>query len=155
MTSYEERQAKELTDKKELYIKIQSVLKKEKINLYGFKIFICDPLDDNSRFNTDRGFFTSAYLTFKGINFGNINPDFKTTYPKKSLGQNLSLSPSITSDSFYISNSKSDVLGLINYSRAEQGLEELVIKREGCKCLQEFIDEMEKLRKEIVKFYSI
>lgn len=146
--SYEERAKKELDYKQELFITIQARLKKEKLNLYGFKIFICDPLSDNSRFNTSRGFFTSAYLTFKNTTFGNISPNFNIRYPRN-------LPPAISVDSFHVSGFPGDILGLINYSRIEQHLEELVVKRDGYQCLQEFIDEMEKFRQEIVKFYSI
>lgn len=143
--SYEERQEKELDDKYELFVKIQEKLKKEKINLYGFEIHIIEPTDENSLINTDRGFFTSAHLTFKGISFGRLNPDFQTKLYKT------------THDSFYITGYNNEPLGSINYYRSQMTppLPEIQVQRKDHKCLQTFIDEMEKFRQEIVKFYSI
>ena len=141
-TSYEERQAKILAVKQELFAEFQLKLKDEKLNLYGFKIHIVDG-GKSSKFNTDRGFFTSAYLYFKEINFGHIMPVFNEAHKAPTKITNL-----------HLSRGSNDLLGTINYFRQETNLKLLEFKNEH-DTLQSCIDEVEKLRQEAVKFYSI
>jgi hypothetical protein len=141
--TYEERNAIALEKKKKIYSDFQEKLKLEQLNLHGFEIRICEP--EREEFNTNRGFFTSAYITFKGISFGHVVPSFNENFRGVHGVDNLVL----------IKGSH-DHVQTINYS-IEQGEfkgEEFSLKREH-DSLQSCLDELERLRQEIVKFYSI
>jgi len=143
--SYEERNAKLLETKKKLFFDVQTKIAKEKLNLYGFEIVFVDPIN---KINTDRGFFTSAYITFKHISFGHIVPSFNIT--EKSLRQG---SPEPAIESFIIHRTN-ELTGSINYSRSEDGKEELEFKYTDHMTIQSCLDELEKIRIEIANFYS-
>ena len=141
--TYEEEKAIALEKKKKIYSDFQEKLKLEQLNLHGFEIRICEP--ENEEFNTNRGFFTSAYITFKGISFGQIKPGFNEDYKGVHGVDNLIL----------IKGSY-DHIQTINYS-IEEGKykgQEFIFNREH-DSLQSCLDELERLRQEIVKFYSI
>ena len=140
--SYEEKltQAKEV--RKDLYKSFQENLMKEKLNLYGFQIRICDPASENTLFNTNRDMYTSAYLEFKDCMFAIINPQFIGNFKNEKI------------DGLYMSRCGHDILGSINYHRSENGLEEIVVEKSH-QTLQSCIDEAERIRQEAVKFYSI
>lgn len=136
--SYEERISQSKETRKALYKSFQEILLKEKINLYGFEIHICDPTSENTLFNTNRDMFTSAYLTFKDCQFAIITPQFRNE----------------KIDGLYMGRCGHDVLGSINYHRSEKGLEEIIVEKSH-QTLQSCIDEAERIRQEAVKFYSI
>ena len=140
--SYKEQVQQDKETRKALYASFQEKLMKEKLNLYGFEIHICDPTSENTLFNTDRDMFTSAYLTFKDCSFPNITPKFAGRFQAEEIN-GLSLS-----------RCGQEFLGSINYHRSERGLEEIVTNRTH-DTLQSCIDEAERIRQEAVKFYSI
>lgn len=141
--TYEERNAKTIQDKNKFYVELQEKLKKEVLNFHGFEVYICDP--ELVKINTDRGFFTSAYITFKGISFGHIVPSFKEDYKGIHGIEHLVLV-----------RGAHDHIQTINYSIEEGHYkgEKITIKREHGS-IQSCINELEYLRQEVVKFYSI
>jgi hypothetical protein len=140
--SYEERINQSKETRKALYKSFQEILLKEKLNLYGFEIHICDPIDENTLFNTNRDMFTSAYLTFKDCQFAIITPQFTGTFRNDKI------------DGLYMGRCGHDIIGSINYHRSEKGLEEIVVEKSH-QTLQSCIDEAERIRQEAVKFYSL
>jgi hypothetical protein len=140
--TYEERKAKTIELKKKVYAEFQAKLKAEVLNTYGFEVYICDP--ESEKINTDRDMFSSAYVYLKDNIFGDIRPIFENSYKFNSDNEITGMGLSF----------RNEALGSINYHNVEKGLDEIKINREH-KNLQSCLDELERLRQEIVKFYSI
>lgn len=140
--SYEEKKARAIEIRKSLYKSFQETLMKEKLNLYGFEIHICDPTSENTLFNTNRDMYSSAYLLFKDCQFAIITPQFTGTFRNEKI------------DGLFMSRCGQEFLGSINFHRSENELEEIVVEKSH-QTLQSCIDEAERIRQEAVKFYSI
>jgi hypothetical protein len=140
--SYEEKLNLAKEAKKVLYKSFQEALMKEKLNLYGFEIHICDPASEGTLFNTNRDMYNSAFLYFKDCQFAILTPQFTGAFKDKSI------------DGLFMGRCGQEVLGSINYHRSENGLEEIIIEKSH-QTLQSCIDEAERIRQEAVKFYSI
>jgi hypothetical protein len=136
--NFKEKVAQKLKEKQKNYKVFQDYLTKEKLNEYNFEVIICDP--EKEKFNTDRGFFTSAQIYFKGDIVASVEPDF--SFNSKIISMWLDL------------RSFRQVLNTINYSYLENNKEEFKYKRDKHKNIQTILDELEKIRLEIIKYYT-
>jgi hypothetical protein len=134
--TYEERRALNLKQKQDDYIEFQKKLNTEVLNKYGYTLVL--PLED--KINTDRGFFTNVTILFKEVLFATLSSNFDNSNEIKSMYMQF--------------RSIQDTINTINYSNSERGLDEIEVNKHDFTNIQSALDELEKVRKEIVKFYN-
>lgn len=143
MSQIEHEKRVEASDKKrkELFLECQAKLLKEKFNLYKFELNLFNPEESDYQWNQ----FT-AIIEFKKEVFCFIMPAFDNKY-------DFQEPTSISNFYVRVSHSPRAVLETINYCLKESGKKQIEIQRDH-ETIQSCIDEMEKIRLEIVQFYS-
>jgi len=140
----EKEHEKDWNKKYPAYSEYQNRFLKGKFKTHGFDLIINEPKEKRlkmNHINTGSGFETAS-VEFKGYNVARIYPSFDNSW---SLPR-----PKI--EYLWIVFNWRDILGGINYARERNGLTEIHFQKEN-QTLQECLDEMEKIRKEIGKFF--
>ena len=132
--NYTQRIEKEIKDRKKNWEIYQADLKKDIINKYSFDIIITEEDD----FNTDRGFFTNAHIFFKGSLVATISPNFDDAIN------------GVLVESMWI-----DLRSTFHETTRTLIEEGFVFQKDDYLSLQSVLDEIERVRKEIVKYYSV
>jgi len=143
---YNQKKIREASWKRELpvYKEFQKGIEKEKLNKYGFDVTLANPRERRlkmNHMNTGSGFETASI-------------EFKGTWMARVIPFVVSSTGGVYVRTLYLTNLNWETtINHINYSLSRRKLPDVGFKREH-KTLQSCINELERVRKIIVKYFS-
>jgi len=123
----------------------QKALRAEKLGRYSFVVNISDPNEERlktNHINTGDG-FECAHIYYKGVPIAYVYPQFPESWKKEQKIEGM-----------WIRLNWKDVLESVNWSRCQRKMEELKFEMGGHQTLQSCLDEIEKVRTEIVNHFT-
>ncbi len=141
----EEEHKKDWNKKLPIFTEYQKSLSKSKLKKYRFVVDIANYKEERlkiNHINTGSGFET-ARIEFRGDIVAYVYPMFDNSWREEK--------PKIKY--LYFDFRWREILSRINYARENKGLPEIEFEREY-QTLQDCIDEIEVIRKEIAKFFT-